>query len=127
MTEKSILVNDLTTCYYRILKENPKYTRMQICEILSQSPAPRFYTSLAYARRIIRDISVGKPRASRSPHAQMHRDIYDRWLSLADHSDEALQHLIESPAPSFYLSKHRIKYLLYRVYDRRKQSPSGID
>ena len=117
-----MLANDLTTCYYRLLKENPKFTRMQICELLSQAPAPRFYTSVAYAHRIIRDMSIGKPRASSSRHAQMHRDIYNRWLSLPERTDEALQSLLESPAPSFYLSKHRIKYLLYRIYDRRKQA-----
>lgn len=117
-----MLVNDLYTSYYHILKENPKLTRSQICEILSNYPAPRFYTTLTYAWRIVRDMSAGRPRASRYRCADMHRDIYNRWVAQSEHTEESLRQIIESPAPSFYLSKHRIKKLLYSYYDRRKQA-----
>ena len=114
------LIEDLTVCYYSILRHSPNLTRMEVCRLIAKSSAPRFYVSPSYARRIIRDITIGKPRATCSRAAEEHRELYHRWQLLDDKSPESLQQLLNSPAPSFYLSAHRINKLLYKYYDRRK-------
>ena len=118
MCEKDLLVRDLTECYFRILRAHPQYTRMEICSLISQMPAPRYYRSLSYAQKIIRHMAAGKPRASSYHMRDMHKDLYSRWLALPNKTDENLAQLLASPAPSFYLSKHRINKLLYRTYGR---------
>ena len=81
-------------------------------------PAPRYYRSVSYARKIINQMAIGKPRASVYRISEMHKDIYSRWLDLSKKDDDNLQAILSKPAPSFYLSKHRIYKLLYRNYGK---------
>lgn len=113
------LIGDLHSAYWNIVQENTRrgivQTRHQVCLHLSQLPAPRFYVSLSYAKRIINSMSRGLPRVSRHRYL-LHRDIYTRWLSLpeSERTDSAILGILSQPAPSYYLSAVRISKLLYK-------------
>lgn len=114
------LLGDLYSAYKQIVKENTRCgsirTRLQVCSQLSQLPAPRFYVSLAYAKRIVSSMSKGTPRASRQ-RLRLHREIYRRWLSLPEsqRTDSALSDILSQPAPSYYLGVEHISRLLYKA------------
>ena len=114
------LLRDLYSAYRQIVKEDTRLgslrTRLQVCSQLSQLPAPRFYVSLAYAKRIVSSMSKGTPRASRQ-RLRLHREIYQRWLSLPEsqRTDSALSDILTQPAPSYYLGVEHISRLLYKA------------
>lgn len=113
-------IQDLSALFWDLKRTNGNLDRLTICQQLESMPAPRFYISLSYAQRIIQDLNLGKPRATCYRMCQEHSELYRRWQASEEKTPEALQAILESPAPSFYLSAHRINRLLYKIYDKRK-------
>lgn len=118
---KDLLLSDLDSLYFRLLQENYKngehsYTRMELCRIISRTPAPRFYCSVEYALRIIHDLKRGVNRAKGFYRRKQHRDLFCRFMTLPreEQTRVSLERILNSPAPSFYLSPYRINTLLYK-------------
>lgn len=124
----SQLLDDLDSLYKKIVVQNSSegriMSRREICEIIANSPAPRLYLTPERARKLT--FNFDKYRAPASSHkrgkAAMHAEFYRRYLELPKEmrSMTNIERIIGEPAPSFYLSAHRINKLLYKVYDRRK-------
>lgn len=124
----SQLLKDLDDLYKKIVQNNNAegriMSRAEICKIIADSPAPRLYISPERARRLT--FNFDKYRAPDNSHkhgkAAMHAEFYRRYLELPKElrSITNIERIIEQPAPSFYLSPHRIYKLLYKIYDRRK-------
>lgn len=124
----SQLLKDLDDLYKKIVQNNNAegriMSRYEICKIIADSPAPRLYISPERARKLT--FNYEKYRAPDNSHkhgkAAMHAEFYRRYLELPKElrSITNIERIIEQPAPSFYLSPHRIYKLLYKVYDRRK-------
>lgn len=124
----SQLLQDLDNLYKKIVIQNTAegriMSRHEVCEIIANSHAPRLYISPERARKLT--FNFDKYRAPEGSHkrgkAAMHAEFYRRYLALPKElrSITNIERIIEQPAPSFYLSPHRIYKLLYKVYDRRK-------
>lgn len=118
--DNSQLLSDLFSLYKSLIREHPCKTRREICILISQSPAPRMYFSVEYARRVISVMSLGGRRSHDPIRFRKHHELYRRWLSLPinEQNIEGLQNIISQPAPSFYLSPDRINYLLYKAIEK---------
>lgn len=84
--------------------------------IIMRLPAPRFYITPSSMYRIISSLQEGHPLRSKGRRAEMHRELWRRYqeqLSLLGNSALAIDAVINSPAPSYYLGYHQIKKLLY--------------
>lgn len=114
------LMRDLYSAYLQIVKENSDkgitMTRLDICRILSTIPAPRLYISVDFARRIIRTMEKGRQRAHSPWRFRQHHELFKRYLALPleRRNTAGIKEILSRPAPSFYLSPHRINYLLYK-------------
>lgn len=114
------LLRDLYGAYQQILKDNNKagitMTRIEVCRKLSTLPAPCLYISVDFARRIIRSMEKGKQRAHSPWRFRQHHELYRRYLSLPPEkrNTAGIKEILSRPAPSFYLSPHRINHLLYK-------------
>ena len=124
MQYSSLLIQDLDAAYTSISNHyrlNGIFkTRRQICDIISQSPAPRLYITPEYASRILK--AFPKYSARRYGSTGKHRELYERYRSLPpeERNIDGIIKIINQPAPSFYLSSTYIYILLYRIYDGRK-------
>lgn len=127
---KRQLLKDLEEAYYRILRqsrlEGKNLTRHQICDIISQIPAPRIYASPNYVNRLLRE-STPKAKAYASSGKQ--QEIIKRFagIPVSERSIEVISSKLQQPAPSFYLSSKYIYILLYNLYDKRKPTPVIAD
>jgi hypothetical protein len=101
-------------------KEGRYLSRLKVCEIIANSPAPRLFITPEYAMRVIK----GHPRCQSVTYgtSRMHKELLARYEALPEDSRTFIniEKIINQPAPSFYLSPIRISDLLYMVYDRRK-------
>lgn len=120
--DTSQLMHDLNVRYFSILHENrnngKKMTRMQICLLISEQHAPRFYVTLEYARRIINAATNGisRTRISHSRRNAMHQEIYKRYkhLPINEQNNIGLAKILDEQAPSFYFSARQISNILYK-------------
>ena len=120
------LISDLTTAFYQTkhetIKQGLRLTRLEICELVASQPAPRFYiTPYTALRKIILPIERGDDISAHSRRREMHLEFYKHYKRFRESlsRDKAIAAAIEQPATSFFLSKHRINYLLYAAYHRR--------
>lgn len=113
------LISDLYAEYKRIKDANTELgifeQRLTICKRIASLPAPRFYISVHYLERIIKEMSMGYYRA-KCNRFRKHHELYKRWLSLPDEkkNKEGLIEIINQPAPSYYVGADRINRLLYK-------------
>lgn len=120
MSQDTILLKDLRDYYDRIVSETRRegriLTRMEICHIIAQSPAPRIYVTPDYATRIVKSISQKKAFAQGSYRKKKHEELYRRYMSLPPEkrNKNGIRTIIEEPANSFFLSPYRINILLYK-------------
>lgn len=130
MPYSSQLLADLDAVYKEIVTHNAKegiiMNRLEICEVISRSPAPRLYISPEKAHRLTFNFEKNSARRDGREHraSAKHAEFYRRYMELPANmrSYHNICRILEQPAPSFYLSPHRISKLLYKVYehDRRK-------
>lgn len=119
--DTSQLMHDLSACYHTILRTNRHngidMTRREICLLISCQPAPRFYVTLEYARRIINAEANGgsRTRATHTRRHAQHQEIYKRYKSLPpeEQNNTGLAKILNQPAPSFYFSAKQISNILY--------------
>lgn len=103
---KIIRARDLRSRYQELTREYTQkglqYTSMQICEIISKEPAPRFYLLESYARTKMYAIRNGCIQTTRQL-----KDLYRIYRRTGD-----IRAAIATPAPSYYLSPIRIYRIL---------------
>lgn len=118
------LLKDLDALYTSIVVSNTKngilMSRMQICEKIANSPAPRLYISPERARFLT--FNYHRYRAKKYKAIGKHAEFYRRYCALPpeQRSMQNIIKILEQPAPSFYLSAEYISRILYRIYDRRE-------
>lgn len=118
------LVSDLDALFSSIVRDNEKkgvfMTRLQICELISKSPAPRLYITPEQARRLM--YNYERYKAKKYSVSGKHEEFYRRYVLLPanQRTYSNISRIIEQPAPSFYLSASYINRILYNIYDRRK-------
>lgn len=101
-----------------------------IAAVICDSGAPRFYVSYDLAQRQIARISRGLPltEVKGELKKQMYYDIYRLWqkrcakkyTSGGAFPFSELYHVLDEPAPSFYLSKSRVVGIIYKERKRKK-------
>lgn len=116
--------------FFKLKRENPEITIKEAADIIAKSPAPRFFCNYENARRIISLLNRGEelPITNENKIA-MYKDIYRIWsekdVDNAHQLDKrakymgTLQGVLDSPAPSFYLSKETIVGLICKPIRRR--------
>lgn len=115
---------DIIKLKFEIIKKlNNNYKNLnQIVDIIYSSPAPRYYVSYAEARRIVSRIHNKKSiKIKNKERLNMYHSIYDKWYKyITDNNIKSLKYkyyildtIINNEAPSFFLSKYRIKEILY--------------
>lgn len=116
--------------FFKLKKENPNITIKEAADIIAKSPAPRFFCNYENALRMVSLLN----RSKELPHTNenkvaMYRDIYRIWsekdVDNAHQSDKrakyiyTLPDILDSQAPSFYLSKNTIIGLICKPIRRR--------
>ena len=102
-------------------------TRDVIVTLLSQSPAPQFYISPKMAERYITAYFRNELPVMRSAKQQMISDMVQVFKEVRGEfynkpMVDIWNMVVEHPAPSFYMSKSRIKEIIYnwRKYGNKK-------
>lgn len=103
---KTLRARHLSQRYKELLREYHQQglapTMLEICEVISHETAPRFYVTEEYAINTMYAIRNGRTQVTRQL-----KDIYRRWRRSRD-----IIAVINSPAPSYYLSAIRIYRIL---------------
>lgn len=86
--------------------------------------APRFYTTYENAQRFVSLLERGKKLPITNKHKiEMYKEIHRRYQEMKEKfgisSYSMLEQIINSPAPSFYISSETFKYVFYKSYTRR--------
>lgn len=91
------------------------YGNKEIARIVSMSPAPRFYISYEEARRFVSRMERGKPIPLKNKlRLEQIKELHRRWKLTGSTRYVPLVGIIDSPAPSFYLSHHHILSIIYK-------------
>lgn len=116
--------------FFKLKKEKPEITIREAADIIVKSPAPRFFCNYENALRMVSLLNRGKelPITNENKVA-MYKDIYKIWsekdVDNAHKLDkrakyiDTLPEILNSPAPSFYLSKETIIGLICKPIKRR--------
>lgn len=101
--------------FFQIKKQNPNLTIRQIVDIMTGLPAPKFFCSYENALRVVSLLHRGKKPNIKNPYKlAMYQGLYDKWLEKYGNRVEkkkstifknTLPEVIQSEAPSFYISK----------------------
>ncbi len=124
--------DDVTRTFFatmkKVRKENPLATQNDIIEQAILSGAPRFYVTFENARRYISLMLRKKsiPIVNKNK-LDMYNEIYRRYIKRLHESSEhnrflILEHIIEEPAPSFYLDEETFKGIVYKTLRERKEA-----
>ena len=106
--------------YREALARASKISIMKIFGDLSQAPAPRFWVSEARAVNVVKQL-MKDDKALDGMHTEkrkMYLEIYRRVMEMKEESPEMplgdiVFEVVNSPAPSFYLSKASVAKLIY--------------
>lgn len=113
--------------YYDYLAENGWTNPDDFAEWLSKQPAPGFYQEFENARRIVSLILRGKELPLKM-NKLLKKMFYDMAELLKKHPEYnpkktgrylLLEEIMDCPAPSFYLSKDRIRSIVYEEMRNR--------
>lgn len=83
-------------------------------------PAPRFWVSFVRAKVVITKIMKGESISDMRPlKREMFIEIYNRVINIMNSDSslslsDAIMHVIESPAPKFYLAPDSAKIMIYK-------------
>lgn len=101
----------------------------EIFEMVSQSPASRFWVSAERAAVVISAMDAGRPLPRmRSNKREMFEEIYRRFLIEREKKPETpipelVAWVVNQPAPKFYLTPRTVGELIYRIkngwYDKQ--------
>lgn len=116
--------------FFKLKRENSEITINEAADIIVKSPAPRFFCNYETALRMVSLLNRGKelPITNENKIA-MYKDIHRIWsekdVDNANQLDKRAKYLntlpdiLNSPAPSFYLSKQTIIGLICKPIRRR--------
>lgn len=116
--------------FFKLKKENPEITNNEAADIIIKSPAPRFFCNYENVIRMISLLDKGKELPiTNENRITMYKDIYRIWsekdVDNTHKLDKRVKYLstlpdiLNSPAPSFYLSKHTIVNLISKPIRRK--------
>ena len=115
--EKIWLVDDIAAAVGKLKLAG--YNKKEIARIVSISPAPRFYISYEEARRSVSMMERGKPIPLKNKlRLEQIKELHRRWKLTGSTRYVQLVGIIDSPAPSFYLSYHRILSIIYKNIEK---------
>jgi hypothetical protein len=125
MITKCQAVRDL---YFKVKKQNPNLTIKQVVEIMMGLPAPKFFCTYENALRIVSILHRGGDPKVKNPYKlAMYKDLYAKWLEKHGAGvpkkkfivfKDTLPGVIQSEAPSFYISKDTMVGFISR-HDKR--------
>ena len=128
MISKRSAVRDL---YFKIKLKQPELTVHQVAEIIEKSPAPKFFCTLERARRVISLLDKGKEVDTSNPNkSEMFMAIHRKWVEYRElHEKDGkklrytdhLQEVLNSEAPSFFMSHSSIVNCISGKYRGREE------
>lgn len=129
METKELLRRDLFNKFKELVSNYKNSTVNDLMDMLYHSKAPRYYVSYEHTRRYMGIISSGLPLTAvkNSRKKLMYIDIYKEWQKAlekqkyARYPYSALLDILQKPASSWYLSKSRIKHIIYSEIRKQKQ------
>lgn len=119
---------DILEAYRRLIRNWGNYPiRMpDVVDRLYQEPAPQFYVSAQTIARYYRRGFDKVIENAQKPHKkEMYTEIAKRFNSLLEDRatsqiDDIAEAVVNSPAPSYYLTKSYIRRLIYQVKQKRR-------
>lgn len=125
---------ELKSCFFRLLSSPDFRFVKDTFAFLANSPASRFYVSESRAVEVIlRHIRTGEWGIKPGPRRQMYMDIErlaSVLMSLSPGMDfcDAVYEVVNSPAPSFYLTPDSCRVILYAALSERsgERSPKSV-
>lgn len=90
-----------------------------VTSIITSIPAPRYYISLRYARRMLKKARANSP-SHQSPKAKAllhHVELISSAMGIS--RSQALRIAIRSPAPSFFITPASARTLFYRRLNQK--------
>ena len=130
ITERDAKIRELHQQIMRAQGVNRQYIRREVViDMLAHEPAPRFYISPEWAMRYITAYYGGQSvwiRTRGKERQAMIRDLVTNFERLQrENPDKTRQWLymtvVEQPAQSFYVSKQRIKEIIFNYTGRVKR------
>lgn len=112
--------------FYRMFKSMGHMHINEIHKAAIDSPAPRFYVSYNAASRAYNSMLKGLAVSKNPIKAQMYDIIFHKVSALLDKNKslslkEALNIVLESPAPSFFISYNSARMIL-TAWNKQKRS-----
>ena len=111
------------SAYFEMLRDMksicPMITTEDVITALMDKQAPRFFTSLPTAQRIISRMFRGiKVHFTNKNKERMYNEIYRRTLQAIQEgrikSYVDIEKIIEQPAPSYYVNRFTMKTIVYK-------------
>lgn len=122
---------DLLQTFRRLIVESPVINILNICTILANSPAKRFWVSEERAAIVLSAMMKGdRLEGMRPTKREMFNEIYRRAMQLRrEHPEmtiyELASNVVRQPAPKFYVTPKSAKYLVLcakkRCYEETKR------
>ena len=112
---------DLMRAYRKKIKEANTIVMPVIFELVSQSPASRFWVSEERAAIVISAMAAGKPMPRmRENEREMFEEIFRRFTILREQHPhksvyELVSLIVNQPAPKFYLTARTVGEFIYRI------------
>lgn len=112
---------DLMRAYRKKIEEANTIVMPVIFELVSQSPASRFWVSEERAAIVISAMAAGKPMPRRRENKrEMFEEIYRRFTILREQHPhksvyELVSLIVNQPAPKFYLTARTVGEFIYRI------------
>ena len=107
---------DIRALAFKLRKENPGITLDKVADRIMSMPAPRFYITFENARRFVSAMVRGTYVPHQNKYRElMYRDLYRKFIEMdaEEKSRKGVYHILHkilnSEAPSFYVSKDTIK------------------
>lgn len=122
--------NSIRNTYFELLRDMkatcPLVTTEDVIEAMMSMPAPRFYTSLSTAQRIISRMYRGLyVRFSNKNKESMYKEILSRTKKALGRGDIKsyvdIEHILEQQAPSYYVTKVTMKTVVYQSIKNAKK------
>ena len=122
-TIKRLREESIREVYFSMLKEMksicPSVTTEEVIEAIMSKPAPRFFTSLPTAQRIISRMYRGlKVPFSNKNKERMYTEIYNRTIEAIEKGEIKsyidIEHILEQQAPSFYVNTITMRTVVYK-------------
>ena len=109
------LYKDLKDIFFKEYKNHKTYDETALA--VSKLPAPRYYITFEYARRVISRIHKNLPidvNITNKKRYDMYLELYDKWKKEKTDSFISLERILKTPASSFFLTPKTIKDIILK-------------